>query len=110
MNTPEVDSDKFWAKVRATVGRLPFVDEVVAAWYAARDPHTPIKVKAILLGAVAYFVLPFDIVPDVIAGLGYGDDLAVLLGAIRAVRPHITDEHRARAREALRADRFFRSR
>lgn len=102
MENPKVDPVRFWSKVRATMGVVPFVDEVVAVWYCARDPATPARVKAILLGAVAYFVLPFDVIPDVIAGLGYGDDLAVLLAAIRAVRPHITDTHRARAREALR--------
>lgn len=103
MDIPNVDSVKFWKKVRGTAGKVPFLDEVVAIWYSARDPATPIKAKAILLGAVAYFVLPFDVVPDVIAGLGYADDLAVLTAAIRAIRPHITDTHRAKARAALEA-------
>lgn len=102
MDTQHVDSAGFWTKVKANLGRVPFLDEVVAVWYCARDPVTPAKVKAILLGAVAYFVLPFDIVPDVVAGLGYGDDLAVLIAAIRAVRPHISEHHREQARAALR--------
>lgn len=105
MATSQVDSRTFWKKVTANVGRVPFVDEVVAVWYCARDPATPPKVKAILLGAVAYFVLPFDLVPDLLAGLGYGDDLAVLIAAIRAVRPHVTDTHRERARAVLKARR-----
>ncbi|HSV28468.1 MAG TPA: YkvA family protein, partial [Candidatus Omnitrophota bacterium] len=104
MAMPHVDSDSFWKKVRATAGIIPFADEVVAMWYAAWDPRTPTKVKAIVLGALAYFILPFDIVPDFIVGLGYGDDLAILWGAIRAVRPHVTDEHRARARAALKSE------
>lgn len=99
---PHVPPSRFWDKIRATASVIPFADEVVAAWYAALDPRTPAKVKAILLGAAAYFVLPFDIVPDMIAGLGYGDDLAVLVAAIRAVRPHVTEEHRQRAREVLK--------
>lgn len=98
-----IESRTFWAKVRANLHRVPFLDEVVAVWYCARDPATPPKVKAILMGAVAYFVLPFDVVPDVIAGLGYGDDLAILIAAIRAVRPHVAERHRERAREILRA-------
>lgn len=101
-----VSSSSFWDKVRRTAGKVPFVDEVVAVWYCARDPATPARVKAILFGAVAYFVLPFDVMPDFLAVLGYGDDLAVLLGAIRAVRPHITDDHRDRARAALQSGRF----
>lgn len=106
MDIPRVDPLAFWTKVRATAGRLPFLDEVVAVWYCARDPRTPTRVKAILLGAVAYFVLPFDLVPDIVAGLGYGDDLAVLIAAVRAVRPWIRDEHRARAREVLAAGSY----
>lgn len=102
MDNSRVDSRTFWSKVKVNLGRVPFMDEVVAVWYCARDPATPARVKAILLAAVAYFVLPFDVVPDIVAGLGYGDDLAVLLGAIRAVRPHVTDRHRQQARQALR--------
>jgi len=101
MDIPEVDPVSFWKKVRETAGKVPFVDQVVAVWYCALDPATPLKARAIVLGAVAYFVLPFDVVPDVIAGLGYTDDLAIIAAAIRAIRPHITEAHRARAREAL---------
>ena len=98
-----VDAKSFWDKVRQTAGRVPFVDQAVAVWFCARDPATPFRVKAILMGALAYFVLPFDVVPDLLAGLGYADDLAVLTAAVRAVLPHITEEHRAKARAALHA-------
>lgn len=96
-----IDSAKFWTKVRDTAGRIPFASEIVAVWYCAADPRTPARVKAILLGAVTYFVLPADLIPDFVAGMGYTDDLAVLAAAIRAVRPWIKDEHRTRARETL---------
>lgn len=101
MDTDTVDSKNFWDKVRQTAGKVPFVDEAVAMWYCARDPATPTRVKAILLGALAYFVLPFDAIPDMLVGLGFTDDLAVIIAAIRAVHPHVTDAHRAQAREAL---------
>ena len=91
----------FWDKIRATLGQVSFVEEAVAAFYAALDPRTPGWVKATLVGALAYFVLPFDTVPDFIIALGYTDDLAVLLGALRAVGSHVTDEHRERARAAI---------
>jgi uncharacterized membrane protein YkvA (DUF1232 family) len=102
MDTANVDSSSFWRKIKQTAGLIPFADEVVAIWYCARDPATPVKVKATLLGAVAYFVLPFDALPDFLAGLGYTDDFAVVLAAFRAVRPHIRETHRERARDALR--------
>lgn len=100
-NTFSVSSGQFWKKVGQVAGKVPFVDQVVAVWFCARDPATPMKVRAILLGAVAYFVMPFDALPDIVAGLGYADDFAVLSAAIRAVLPHIKDEHRKQAREAL---------
>jgi uncharacterized membrane protein YkvA (DUF1232 family) len=91
----------FWAKIRATVGRVPFLKEAIAAFYCASDPATPLHVKAVLFGALAYFVLPFDAVPDIIAVLGFTDDAAVLFGAIRMVSSHITEEHHAKAQAWL---------
>lgn len=91
------------SKARRVLGRVPFLDSVLAAYYCAADPGTPLHVKAVLMGAVAYFVVPVDMIPDFIAGLGFIDDGAVLSAAVAAVRGHITRTHRERAREHLRA-------
>ncbi len=91
----------FWRKVRRTLGRVPFLEEAVAAYYCALDPETPLQVKAILLGALAYFVIPIDMVPDFIAWLGYTDDAAVLAAAVRSVASAIEESHRVKARKAL---------
>jgi uncharacterized membrane protein YkvA (DUF1232 family) len=91
----------FWPKLRRLATRLPFAEDLLAAWYASRDPKTPRKVKIGLTAALAYFILPIDTVPDWIAGLGYGDDFAVLLAAIRLAADAIKDSHRASAREKL---------
>jgi uncharacterized membrane protein YkvA (DUF1232 family) len=95
---------KFWATFRKAVRFIPFADEVVAAYYCAFDPATPRHVRAVLLGALAYFVLPFDAIPDFVAGIGFSDDAAVLLAAIGMVRAHITPVHREAARRALADD------
>ena len=58
-------------------------------------------VQAALLGAIAYFVLPFDFMPDVLPVLGFTDDAAVLATAIRTVASHIRPDHRDAARAAL---------
>lgn len=94
----------FWDKVRRTLGRVPFVEEAVAAYFCAIDRTTPLQVKAILMGALAYFVLPADMIPDFLTGLGFTDDAAVFYAALRSVAPHIKDRHRARAREVLARD------
>jgi uncharacterized membrane protein YkvA (DUF1232 family) len=58
-------------------------------------------VKAGLIGALAYFVLPFDAIPDMLPFLGFGDDAAVLVTALRMVATHMKPEHREAARRAL---------
>lgn len=91
----------FWAKVRRTLGRVPFLEEAVAAYFCAIDRETPVQVKAILMGALAYFVLPVDMIPDFIAWMGFADDAAVLAMAIRSVEPHIKQRHRHQARSTI---------
>ncbi|TXH35782.1 MAG: DUF1232 domain-containing protein [Rhodospirillaceae bacterium] len=91
----------FWRKVRRVAAKLPFLDEAVAAYYCAIDPSTPLQVKAILFGALAYFIVPIDLVPDFLAWFGFTDDAAVIYAAIRSVARHIKPEHQARARESL---------
>lgn len=89
-------------KVRRTLGRVPFVETAVAAWFCARDPVTPTSVKTAIVGALAYFIMPFDIVPDFLVLLGYTDDAAVFWAVWRKVGKHVTAAHRDRARSYLR--------
>jgi len=91
----------FWRKLLRVAGRIPFAEDAAAAYYCAADPTTPSRVKGVLVAALAYFVLPFDAIPDFIAGLGFTDDAAVLALAIGLVSRHIKPRHVARAREAL---------
>ena len=94
---------RFWQKLRALAARLPFAEDLVAAHYCAFDRQTPLHVKAALIGALAYFVLPADVVPDVLPVIGYTDDAAMLAGAIKLVASHITPDHREAARQKLGA-------
>jgi uncharacterized membrane protein YkvA (DUF1232 family) len=91
----------FWRKLGRFAGRIPFAEDLLTAYYCAFDRDTPHHVRAALLGALAYFVLPFDVVPDVLPVLGLGDDAAVLATALRLVFSHIQPVHREAAREAL---------
>jgi uncharacterized membrane protein YkvA (DUF1232 family) len=93
--------DRFWPTVKRALRHVPFIDEVVAAYYAMLDPETPVASRLTLIAALAYFVTPFDLVPDFILAIGFLDDASVLLAAITAVRSSIKDEHRAAARQAL---------
>jgi uncharacterized membrane protein YkvA (DUF1232 family) len=91
----------FWRKARRVAAGLPFAEDLLAAYYCAFDRNTPVQVKAALVGALAYFVLPFDFIPDMLPFVGYTDDAAVLAAAIKLVSSNITDDHRAAARDAL---------
>jgi uncharacterized membrane protein YkvA (DUF1232 family) len=92
---------KFWQTMKRAARQIPFMEDVVAAYYCALDTSTPTRVRGVLLAALAYFVLPVDMIPDFVAGFGFTDDVAVLTAAITAVRTHITPAHRAAARQAL---------
>ena len=92
---------RFWPTVRRALRAVPFIDEVVAAYYAMLDPTTPARARLTLVGALAYFVMPFDVIPDLLLGLRFVDDVSILLAALAAVRGSIKEEHREAARRAL---------
>ncbi len=89
-------------KLMKVLGRVPFAQDLVSAYFAARDSETPTRAKAILMAAVAYFVMPFDVLPDVILGLGFTDDATVLATALGVVGMHVKEKHRGMARRILR--------
>ena len=93
--------EKFWPKLKRGLAHVPFAADAVAAWYCAFDPATPLRVKGILLAALAYFILPVDTVPDFVLGLGFTDDLTVLVTAFGLIRNHLKPEHHERARETI---------
>jgi uncharacterized membrane protein YkvA (DUF1232 family) len=91
----------FWKKLRKVAGKIPFAEDAAAAYFCAVDPRTPSKVKALLLAALAYFVVPIDVIPDFIAGFGFTDDAAVLAMVLSLVAGNVTENHHRRARAAL---------
>ncbi|WP_309082738.1 YkvA family protein [Chelativorans sp.] len=92
---------KFWRTVKKAARRVPFMEDVVAGYYCALDSNTPTRVRGILIGALFYFVLPLDTIPDFLAAFGFTDDVAVLAAALSAVRAHITPAHKLAAKRAL---------
>jgi uncharacterized membrane protein YkvA (DUF1232 family) len=91
----------FWPKLKRMAAELPFAEDLLAAYYCAFDRDTPRHVQAALIGALAYFVLPFDVLPDMMPVLGFTDDAAVLATALRLVAGHIRPVHRDAAKRAL---------
>ena len=91
----------FLTRLKQVAKRIPFAEDLLAAWYCTRDPATPRKVKLTLLAALGYFVLPIDAIPDFMPFLGFTDDAAVIAAALAAVASSITPEHREKAKEAM---------
>ena len=91
----------FRRKIARVASKIPFAADAVAAWYAARDPETPRKTKALILAALSYFVLPADAIPDIFAGVGFTDDAAVIAAMLALVGGSIRARHREAARALL---------
>ena len=89
-------------KLLRVAGKIPFADDLASAYYAARDPLTPMRAKAVLFAAAAYFVMPLDMLPDVIVGFGFTDDATVLATALGVVGMHVKERHHRLARRLLR--------
>lgn len=92
---------EFWPKFRRFAARLPFAEDLLAAYFCAFDRNAPRHVQVALIGALAYFILPFDFVPDMLPVIGFTDDAAVLATAIRLVASHMGPLHYEAARRVL---------
>ncbi|MGZ8364129.1 MAG: YkvA family protein [Caulobacteraceae bacterium] len=97
----------FMPKLRRVAARIPFASDLVSVYYSARDPETPLAAKGMMLGALAYFVLPTDAIPDILAGVGFTDDAAVLAALLAVLGRTIKPKHKEQAQgllERLRHD------
>ena len=92
----------FWPKIRRTAARIPFAGQALSVWFAARDPETPAAAKGLMLGALAYFVLPVDAIPDIFAGIGFTDDAAVIAALLATLGANIKRRHKDAAAVALK--------
>lgn len=89
----------FWdklAKYAKSAGQ-EVVEKALLLYYIMVDPKTSVANKMIALAALGYFISPVDAIPDVIAVVGYADDLGVLVAALTALASSITDEIKAKA-------------
>lgn len=94
----------FWDKVTRFAKRAgrEVIEKALWLHYAAQDEKTPAWAKATMYGALAYFILPADLIPDLIPGAGFTDDLGAILAALTAVAAYVTPEVRAKAAEQVK--------
>ena len=91
----------FWRKLGGFAAQIPFAEDLLTIYYCAFDRHTPTYVRVALIAALAYFIDPFDLIPDMLPIIGLTDDAAVIAAATKLVWDQIKPEHRDAAREAL---------
>ena len=98
------NDSKLWKKLKKVARKAgrKAVYYVFVLYYVASDPAVPRSLKLKVLGALGYFILPLDFIPDFILGLGFTDDLAALAWALFTMRKYITPEIERKARERLR--------
>jgi uncharacterized membrane protein YkvA (DUF1232 family) len=100
----EYSEEKLWAKITkfaAQAGR-ELIHKALLLYYATTRPDTPTWAKAVILGALGYFISPLDAIPDMIPVIGFTDDLSVLAAAVTTVAMYIDDEVRDQAERKLR--------
>jgi uncharacterized membrane protein YkvA (DUF1232 family) len=91
----------FLPKIRRVAAKIPFAADVLSIWYGARDPQTPIAAKGMMFAALAYFVLPTDAIPDILAGVGFTDDAAVIAALLAVLGRTLKPRHRESAEAFL---------
>jgi uncharacterized membrane protein YkvA (DUF1232 family) len=92
----------FWPKIRRVASKIPFASDALSVWWCAKDPETPAAAKGMMLAALAYFVMPVDAIPDLIAGLGFTDDAAVFAALMAVVGKNLKPRHKEQAAAFLR--------
>lgn len=92
--------DGFWEKVKKFAKKAGYelIEKALWLYYAAQEPETPGWAKSIIYGALGYFILPLDVLPDPI----FVDDLGILIAAISAVSFYITPNVKNTSKKKLK--------
>lgn len=83
----------FEGKVKSNLAKIPFLRDAVQMWFFAKDPKSDLTAKVIAIGALAYFIMPLDAIPDIVPILGFTDDAGIIVAALGSMKKHITEEH-----------------
>jgi uncharacterized membrane protein YkvA (DUF1232 family) len=103
LNTRGYSHSRLWLtlkKAAASAGRQTLLT-ALTLFYCLQDRDTPTWAKGVIVGALAYLILPVDLIPDIIPGAGYGDDWGALVAALATVAAYIKDVHKSKAAAQL---------
>lgn len=96
--------DEFLSKIKTVARRVPFTRDALAAYFAMLDPKVSAVTRAAVVAPLAYFVIPTDLIPDFLVGLGFTDDALVFWAALKSLQGKLTDEHFAKADAVLETE------
>jgi uncharacterized membrane protein YkvA (DUF1232 family) len=97
-------SDKgFWNKLRkyAIKAGQSVVYQSLLLFYVLKDSNTPYWARSVIITALGYFILPLDLIPDIIPVAGFADDLGALITAVYTVGRSISEEHHKQAQAKM---------
>lgn len=103
----EYSEKNFWEKLKrhAKAAGAEAVEKILCMHEALKDPDTPAWAKTVIVGALGYFIMPLDAIPDITPMVGFTDDLGAIAAATALVATPIKDEHVTRAKASM--DRWF---
>ncbi|MFS0654651.1 YkvA family protein [Bacillus sp. 179-C3.3 HS] len=93
----------FWEKLKKTAQKagVSLVYAVLLLYYTLQKPDVPVKAKTLIIGALGYFILPIDLIPDAMIGAGYTDDLGAITFALFQVAMYIDADVKGKAKDRL---------
>ena len=92
------------SKIKETAKKagLKAIYMALLLYYALESPTCTTMDKAIIYGALGYFISPIDIVPDILPLIGLSDDIAVLAWAYSRIKHNVSDMTREKAKTKLK--------
>lgn len=112
LTNPEIvkhyDESSFWSKISANTKNLgrKLLAKAFVLYYVVRDDDTPSWAKTVIYGALGYFILPLDTIPDIVPFVGFSDDLGAMVAALSIIMAHIKPKHVEMSNQAL--DKIFK--
>lgn len=101
---PPYSEETLWEKIKryALKAGRAVIHHVLLLYGIAKDPDTPMWIRVIIWGALAYFINPFDAIPDITPVVGFSDDLGALAAALAAAQAYAKPEHHEWANERIK--------
>ncbi len=85
---------------------IKLIYSVLLMFYAYQSEKTPPWAKRIILGAIAYLLMPIDAIPDLTPFIGFTDDLGVISFGLVSIACYIDNEVKEKAK--LKLNSFFK--